>query len=308
MLDQGDSQSTLPPTIARLPVDLNENKLRIARFWAPIVLSSCILPIVGYFVLHYETSLKLMIVLSIFLAIMGAVSLLSLLLRTWALFRANSTCRPLGTENNRWAFDYFWWNFAFMFCVLTAIITSGIVTENMQIVSLPLSILVLWITAQMALVQILMPLGFKVPFRMSSLVKGEDLRPGIYVIIEDCVAVEGKQGTAFRQAWNDRYVSSPHFRRFLCQMERLWAATGLSVVAVVFGVVFGLDDHEIGYALGESLYLLQTRHCLSFLLMIIGWGLPFLWAAVMALITTFLAKGMLRREEAAVLEVGVLPK
>ena len=38
-----------------------------------------------------------------------------------------------------------------------------------------------------------------------------------------------------------------------------------------------------------------------------GWGLPFLWAATMALITTVMAKKMLRREEAAVLDV-VLPK
>lgn len=259
MLDHQDSQDTLPPTIPPLPLDLNQNKLRIARFWAPIVLSSCLLPIIGYFVLHYETSLKLMIILSIFLAIMGAVSLLSFLLRGWALLKATSKCRPLGLENARWAFDYFFWNFAFMFCVLTAIITSGIVTENLQIVSLPLSILVLWITAQMAIAQVLMAFKAKAPFRMSSIPKGDALRPGIFVIIEDCVAVDGKQGTAFRQAWNDRYASSPVFRRFLCQMERVWAATGLLMVAVVWGVVFGLDDHEIGYALGESVSL----YCVS---------------------------------------------
>ncbi|KAJ5641221.1 hypothetical protein N7490_005221 [Penicillium lividum] len=186
---------------------------------------------------------------------MGGVSFLAFLIRAWALWRTNSDCRPLGQEN-RWAFDYFFWNFVFMFCVLTALITSGITKENLQIVSLPLSILILWVSIQMVICEVMLALNIKVPFRVSSLQKGDALRPGLYVIVEDTVAVDGKQGRAWRQAWNDRYLSSPLFRYFLSQMERLWAATGLSIVAIVWGVVFGLENHEIGYTLGK--YLLYS--------------------------------------------------
>ncbi|KAJ5260474.1 hypothetical protein N7478_012079 [Penicillium angulare] len=212
---------------------------------------------------------------------MGGVSLLAFLIRAWALWRSDSDCRPLG-QQNRWAFDYFFWNFVFTFCVLTALITSGITTENLQIVSLPLSILVLWVSGQMVIAEVLLAIDVKVPFRMSSLQKGDKIRPGVYVIVEDVVAVDGKQGRAWRQAWNDRYLSSPLFRHFLSQIERMWAASGLSVVAIVWGVVFGLENHDIGFAL--------------------GWALPFAWGAVMALITTALAKRMLKHEKAAALD------
>ncbi|KAJ5162049.1 hypothetical protein N7492_007441 [Penicillium capsulatum] len=276
MSDHHQDASSPSSKISRLPLDLRQHKLSIALHSAPIVLTSCILPIIGYFALHYATSLSLKIIMSIFLALMGGVSLLAFYTRAWALWRIDSDCRPLGLEN-RWAFDYFFWNFVFNFCVLTALISSGITTENLQIVSLPLSILVLWVSLQMVIAEVSLALHAKVPFRMSSLQKGDVLRPGIYVIVEDVVAVDGKQGRAWRQAWNDRYLSSPVFRHFLSQMDRMWAATGFSVVAIIWGVVFGLENHEIGYAL--------------------GWALPFAWGAGMGFITTVLAKRMLRKEE-----------
>jgi hypothetical protein len=183
---------------------------------------------------------------------MGAVSFLAFLIRAWALWRTKSDCHPLGLEN-RWAFDCCFWKFVFMFCVLTALITSGITTENLQIVLLPLSILILWVSGQMVIVEVMLALHIRVLFQMSSLQRGDPLRPGVYIIVEDVVAVDGKQGSAWRQAWNDRCLFSPVFRKFLSHIERTWAATGLSVVAIVWSVVFGVDNREIGYALGERI-------------------------------------------------------
>lgn len=243
------NESNAVPKIPRLPLDLSKKKLPIALYWTPIVLTSCILPIVGYFALHYDTSLSTRVILSIFLSIMGGVSLLAFLIRAWALWRPDSDCRPLG-QQSRWAFDYFFWNFIFTFCVLTALITSGILTENLQIVSLPLSVLVLWVSGQMFIAEVLLALRVKVPFRISSLKKGDVLRPGVYVIVEDVVAVDGKQGREWRQAWNNRYLSSPVFRHFLIFIERIWACTGLSVVAIIWGIAFGMENHEVGYAIG----------------------------------------------------------
>lgn len=91
---------------------------------------------------------------SIFLSIIGGVSFLAFLIRAWALRRTNSDRRPLGQEN-RWGFDYLFWNFIFMFYVLTVLITSSITTENLQIVSLPLSLLILWVTMQMVICEVI---------------------------------------------------------------------------------------------------------------------------------------------------------
>jgi len=234
--------------LPRLPLDLSKHKLPIALYWTPIVITSCSLLIIGYFTLRYATSLELTIILSILLSIMGGVSALSFSIRTWALWCKDSNCRPLGV-NSRWSFDYFFWNFLFTFSVLTALITSGIVTENMQIVSLPLSVLMLWVCLQMLIAEVLLLLGVKVPFRMGSLAKGNALRSGTFVIVDDVVAVDGKQGNAWRHAWNERYLASPTLGQFLSQMDRLWGCNGLGVVAVVWGVVFGVDNHDVGYAL-----------------------------------------------------------
>jgi len=219
-------ESSTSPQIPRLPIDLSKHKLPIALYWAPIVLTSCILPIVGYSALHYATSISIRIILSIFLSIMGGVSLLAFLIRAWALWRTDSDCRPLG-QQSRWAFDYFFWNFIFMFCILTALITSGIITENLQIVSLPLSLLIVWVSGQMVIAEVLLALHVKVPFQISSLRKGDALRPGVYVIVEDVVAVDGKQGREWRIAWNNRYLSSPVFRDFFVLREQIWAVIGL---------------------------------------------------------------------------------
>jgi hypothetical protein len=60
-------------------------------------------------------------------------------------------------------------------------------------------------------------------------------------------------------------------------MDMLWGTTGLAVVAVIWGCAFGIDNHDIGYA--------------------IGWALPWVWAGLMTLLTIQMSKAMLRKEE-----------
>ena len=139
-IDDRAKATMLPP----LPVSLSDNKLKIALNWIPIVTTSGILPIVGYFALHYGTSVKTIIILSIFLSLTGAISLFSFLQRSWSLFTDKHQSRPLGVTN-RFAFDLFNWNFLFGLVVLTVVISVGISTENLRLVSLPLSILLLYV-------------------------------------------------------------------------------------------------------------------------------------------------------------------
>lgn len=139
--------------------------------------------------------------------------------------------------------------------MLTAIISAGIGAQNITVVSLPTSILMLYVCFELLLVPILMAMGVRAPIRFSSVARGEVLRPATYVIVEDVVAVDGKQGQAFRQAWSDRYEASAVFRSHLHRMDLLWGSTGLAVVALIWGLVFGLNtsrtNREIAYSLGE---------------------------------------------------------
>jgi len=241
--------------LPRIPVDLSANKLPIFLNWLPTVFTSGVLPIVGYFALRYGTDQKLSIVLSPWLAAMGAVSLFTLCRRSWALYKSNSTCRPLG-QQARWGLDFFNWNFIFGFIALTALISAGISVPDLTVVTLPLTVLMLYVCGEILLIPILMALNVKAFIRFSSIAKGERLRSGVYVIIEDVVAVDGKQGQAFRQAWSDRYEASPVFRAHLRHMDILWGGSGLCIVALIWGLAFGLGGSrtgkEIAYALGES--------------------------------------------------------
>ena len=233
-----------------LPLDLRDYKLPIAIQWGVIVLSSGILPIVGYFAMRYGGNLDISICLSPWLALIGVVSVFSLLKRSWFLLRKNSDCRPLGVEQG-WKMDYFGWNFVFGFVIITILISLGSSLENLTVVSLPLSILVLYVSLELLIAETLLTMGIRAPFRLSSVARGDPLRPGSYVIVEDVVAVDGKQGRAFRQAWCSRYEASPALQSHLRRMDLLWATTGLAIVAIVWGCVFGVGNKNVGYAIGE---------------------------------------------------------
>ena len=267
----GTNEAGLP----RIPLNLREHRVAIAIQWSIIVFTSSMLPIIGYFSLHYGTGVPLNIVFSPWLGLMGAVSLFSLCKRSWFLLKKNSTCRPLGV-NQGWKLDYFGWNFLFGFFGITCLISSGIAFESLIAVSLPLSVLIFYVCVELLLAQLGLAAGIRAPFRFSSVARGEPLRPGVYFIVEDVVAVDGEQGQAFRQAWSDRYEASPVLQSHLRRVSLIWATTGLAIVAVVLGCVFGVPNPEVGYA--------------------IGWGLPWVWAGIMAIVTTQMTKSMLRRE------------
>jgi len=65
-------------------------------------------------------------------------------------------------------------------------------------------------------------LGFRTPFRISSLPRGVGMRPGIYTIIEDVIAVDTGTGRPYREALEARYQASPLFRQMLHQLNLFW--------------------------------------------------------------------------------------
>jgi hypothetical protein len=116
------------------------------------------------------------------------------------------------------------------------------------------------------------------PCRMSSIPKGAQLRPAIYSIIEDVVAVDGSGGTEYREALNRRYEASHVFRAMLRRLGVFWAvgAEGMAVVTTI--IVFTIN--------GEAAY-------------VVGWSAPFVWAGVWTLATFGYVHIMLKKEQIA---------
>lgn len=100
-------------------------------------------------------------------------------------------------------------------------------------------------------------LKLRAPIRFSSIARGDPLRPAVYVIVEDVVAVDGRQGDVFRAQWNARYESSAPVRMLLARLDVFWGVSGVVVAGAVIGVIFGVKQDAVGWAVGESFsYLL----------------------------------------------------
>lgn len=79
------------------------------------------------------------------------------------------------------------------------------------------------------------------PLRLSSIPKGSAVRPGIYTIIEDVIAVDGSGGTAFREALNLRYESSHVFRAMLRRLGLFWSIGSMSMAVLCTILIFTLE-------------------------------------------------------------------
>jgi hypothetical protein len=102
------------------------------------------------------------------------------------------------------------------------------------------------------------------PFRISSTARGEVVRPGIYILLEDVIAVDLGGGYIFRKEFNEYWEASPILRRRLSRLSIFWSLSGLLVCSVCTVVIFTVDV-EIGFA--------------------VGFGLPYLWVIVWGAIT-----------------------
>ena len=116
------------------------------------------------------------------------------------------------------------------------------------------------------------------PCRISSLPKGAQLRPAIYSIIEDVVAVDGSGGTQYREDLNRRYEASHVFRAMLRRLGIYWAvgAQGAAVVTTILVFTIGKDAAYV-----------------------VGWSLPFIWAGIWVAGTIIYVRKKLDEEKKA---------
>ena len=92
--------------------------------------------------------------------------------------------------------------------------------------------------------------GYRAPVRISSLPRGSLLRPGIYSLIEDVVAVDGSGGTEFRQRLNLRYQASHYFRQMLHRLTLFWAFGACGIATATTVIIFTVP-RDVAYVVSS---------------------------------------------------------
>ena len=116
----------------------------------------------------------------------------------------------------------------------------------------------------------------KLPFRFGSSPPGEVVRPAIYYIVEDVVAVDGNGGVEYREALGKRYEGSEMFRVMIWNLSMCWMLAFYVLGAVVAVLVMMLPVASV-YA--------------------VGWAAPFPVVGAMVVATIFYVKSVLKVEK-----------
>ena len=121
-------------------------------------------------------------------------------------------------------------------------------------------------------------LGVKSIVRISSLPRGSRVRPGIYTIMEDVIAVDTGKGRKWREALNARYEASSNFRRMIRVLNWFWAIPALLIGGGTSAAVWIQEvPREVAYG--------------------IGWGVPPAWTVVWVAITIIYVQRCLKEEK-----------
>jgi hypothetical protein len=120
------------------------------------------------------------------------------------------------------------------------LVNSGTVPHEppIRLLAMPPASMLFAFGIQMLIIDILRYLKVPAPIRISSLPRGTPLRPGIYSVIEDVIAVDGSGGTEFRQRLNLRYMASHVFRQMLHRLTLFWAVGALLAASATTAIIF----------------------------------------------------------------------
>ena len=221
-------------------------------------------------------------------AILGIFTAIAIVDRVRKLIRSSSEYRPLNSP--RYGLDIFQWGYFAALITIAALITSTLARDNMdqddhdfqiRLISLPTAVLMYLVATLTLLSLVLNRLELKLPFRFGSLDAGNVLRPAVYYIVEDVVAVDGGGGVEYRKAFVERYDSSQIFRKMIWDLSVVWMLYFYVFAALFTVLVFTLPKAAV-YA--------------------VGWAGPFPLAGLLTIWTIFYVKSQLRKEKERLLE------
>lgn len=135
--------------------------------------------------------------------------------------------------------------------------------------------------------------GFKPSFRVSSVPAGIVIRPLVYTMMEDIVAVDGHGGQQWRQDLNARYEASIDFRKMVDRLNIFWGF-GAFILAIILTIVVFTTPKSIGYGIGKP-----DRYTIKYwpLTNVTAWVVPFIWAGIWTCITILYAQSCLTQEK-----------
>ncbi|RPA87357.1 hypothetical protein BJ508DRAFT_410864 [Ascobolus immersus RN42] len=264
-----------------LPYTLETRKMSIAIVWSVILLDSCILPLVLFYILRFGAKMDDQKSIAVTSAVFGFFSMLQWVYRMWMLLRKGSNNRPLSSTSPdgmtpRWMLDFYQWQFSFGFVGITVLFVYATKPPpNFVLLSLPPSVLLAQIGPQFLVSAFCSYMKFKSPMRFSSSERGEIAIPAVFTCMEDIVAVEGGAGIAFRRAVKRRYQQSPRFRKHMLDMTVMWGAGATICSAVTISIALTVPKY--------------VAYCL-------GWTLPYVWGGCFAYITMVKTSRMLKLE------------
>jgi hypothetical protein len=150
-------------------------------------------------------------------------------------------------------FDFFHWNMLIGFIIVTAVLSAATAQDpqNIRQASMPQAIVLYLASSQLIITGIMAKMGWKTPIRFSSTPRGSVMKPGVFVLAEDIVAVDGAGGQEFREVLSVRYESSETFRRLVAQMNWFWGVGSMIVACGTTAFVYAVEDLNVVFALGR---------------------------------------------------------
>lgn len=118
---------------------------------------------------------------------------------------------------------------------------------------MPVPTFVLFFGFELTILSVLNACGVSAPFRISSVPKGQRIRPGVYTIVEDVISVDTGTSRHYREAIDARYEVSPRFQRMLQVVSWFWAVPALVVGGAVTAVVWVQKvPQTVAYGIGKD--------------------------------------------------------
>ncbi|PYH37029.1 uncharacterized protein BO87DRAFT_394685 [Aspergillus neoniger CBS 115656] len=278
------------PESLSLNYSLEKRKLRILIFWFLVFIDSVALPIGLYYLLTRCTTLSTTTIFNILTLTLFGTFVTETLQRSWSLWRKESKVRV------RNAGRYYVNNtstYRFTPHPVYSISPTGISSSPgslllpnwfwepsptppwIRMLAVPVPSLFFIFSIEMLIFEFMYVLKMSVPFRISSIAKGDPMRPALYPLLEDIIAVDGNGGTEFRDRLDQRYNASPPFRNMLHRLTILWMVPQMLVAGgTLAGIV--IANNELAYTL--------------------GWSVPAIWAGIWAMVMVVCVRVELRRD------------
>jgi hypothetical protein len=231
----------------------------------------------------HVTQLTPITVLTLPTAILGIFTIIGIAERIYKLTKKSPQYRPL--NGSRWSLDIFQWGYFLALLLISALISSTLARGDadnddhgyqIRLLSLPTVILMYMLSTLTLLSLVLNWAEVKHPFRFGSSPPGEVVRPAIFYIVEDVVAVDGNGGVEYREAFGKRYEGSEMFRVMIWNLSMCWMLAFYVLGAVVAVLVMILPVASV-YA--------------------VGWAAPFPVVGGMVVATIFYVRSVLRAEK-----------